>query len=131
MPSGLSRGEKRMWRDCRKSGKYRKVVWGGRKTKKNCKNSLACYDAAMLQVVFSDHARTQMADRGITEKLVFRAFEKAEVCFLQSDGRTRFVKKFVHKGKSLAIVVIAAENGPNKKVITAFITSKIDKYLTQ
>lgn len=86
----------------------------------------------MSDIVISDHARFQMKERGISEKLVQKTVEVPQETFRQNDGRIRSVRKFTKGGKKYAIVVIS-EGGAKtpKKVITTFVTSKVSKYFTK
>jgi vacuolar-type H+-ATPase subunit F/Vma7 len=83
----------------------------------------------MSGILISDHARFQMKERGVSEKLVLKTVEIPQVTFRQSDGRIRSIRKFTKNGKEYAIVVISEEGlKMPKKVITTFITSKVSKY---
>lgn len=84
----------------------------------------------MSNIVISDHARFQMKERGIPEKLVQKTVEVPQETFRQNDGRVRSVRKFTKSGKKYVIVVIS-ESGKTSKVITTFITSKVSKYFTK
>ncbi len=81
--------------------------------------------------MISDHARFQMKERNISEKLVQKVVEVPQETFRQGDGRIRSIRKFTKSGKKYVIVVISEGEKTPKKVITAFITSKVSKYFTK
>ncbi|MBI2120006.1 MAG: DUF4258 domain-containing protein [Parcubacteria group bacterium] len=72
-----------------------------------------------------------MKERGISEKLVQKAVEVPQETFRQGDGRVRSVRKFTKNGKKYAIVVISEGEKTPRKIITAFVTSKVSKYFTK
>ncbi len=83
----------------------------------------------MNHVRFSDHAEYQLRERSISKILVRDALELPDRTIRQNDGRFRTVKLLAKRDKKYALVVIYEETGDTKRVITAFLSSKIKKYL--
>lgn len=83
----------------------------------------------MLKITFSDHAIYQMRERNIKEKLIKLALDKPDKITLQFNFRKRAYKRFKYRHKNYLLIVVYEEQSSNKKVITAFVTSKTNKYL--
>ncbi|MBI2459524.1 MAG: DUF4258 domain-containing protein [Parcubacteria group bacterium] len=84
----------------------------------------------MPKIIFSDHAIYQMRERKITEKLVKLALNKPDKIILQFNFRKKSIKQFKRRRRNYLLIVVYEEQRAAQKVITAFITSKIQKYLT-
>lgn len=83
----------------------------------------------MLKITFSDHAIYQLKERNLKEKLIKSALDKPDKTTLQFNFRKRAYKRFKRRRKNYLLIVIYEEQSSGKKVITAFLTSKIKKYL--
>lgn len=83
----------------------------------------------MSKIIFTDHAIYQIRERNISEQFVKQALRKPDKTFLQTNFRKKIIKKFKQRRKNYLLIVVCEEQDGMKKVITAFITSKIKKYL--
>ena len=83
----------------------------------------------MLQIIFSDHAIFQIQIRNIPKELVVETVNFPDKIILQTDGRFKVIKLYKNRGKKYLSVVIYQKIKMDKKIITVFITSKINKYL--
>lgn len=83
----------------------------------------------MLKITFSDHAIYQMKERNLKEKLIKSALRNPDKTVLQFNFRKRAYRRFKYRHKNYLLIVIYEEQSSNKKIITAFVTSKTNKYL--
>jgi len=84
-----------------------------------------------MEVRLTNHARKQLVERNLSEAEVIMAVRTSDATIKQSPHRFRAVKK-VHKNsgsKPHLLVVIYDTRGARKEIVTAFLTSKIHKYL--
>ncbi|MDI6591355.1 MAG: DUF4258 domain-containing protein [Patescibacteria group bacterium] len=79
-----------------------------------------------MKIIFSKHARYQMSERNISEKEIVLTLLNPDKTISQLGGKFQAVKLI---NKNYLIVVIYRQTNSIKKVITAFLTSKIKKYL--
>ncbi|MBI2454131.1 MAG: DUF4258 domain-containing protein [Parcubacteria group bacterium] len=82
-----------------------------------------------MEIYFTDHAAYQFKERNISTTKVKQAIKRPDKVFKQLSDRSRAVKKFKKQGKVYALVTIYEIKKHRIEVITAFITSKIKKYL--
>lgn len=80
-------------------------------------------------IVFTDHARQQLKERNISESRVIMCLRKPEKIVREQGIRFRALKTIRTNSRHRLLVVAYDEGGQMKKVVTAFITSKIKKYL--
>ena len=80
-------------------------------------------------VILSRHADNQLKERKISSKKVIEAVKNPTKVFLQSNNRYKAVKSMRRRNKKYLLVVIYDATDSDKEVVTAFITSKINKYL--
>jgi hypothetical protein len=80
-------------------------------------------------ISFSRHARDQLIERHISEQAVRRCIEIPDNILTQPSGRIRVLKKFSKSGKVYALIVVYENIRASRRVITAFVTSKVEKYL--
>jgi len=83
----------------------------------------------MFRIIFTNHSRYQLRERSIDKKLVLKTINSPDKIILQHEIRKQAVKLIKRNKKKYLIVVIYEETSRSKKVITAFLTSKIKKYL--
>lgn len=83
----------------------------------------------MDEIVFSRHCRAQMQERNISEKQILDCLKKPDKISFQSDGRLRVIKKVLRLKKVYLIIVVFEQLPERKEIITAFYTSKLNKYL--
>lgn len=83
----------------------------------------------MDKIIFSFHARMQMEERKISEKLVISCLKKPLKTTLQKDNRFKAVKKVNRLKKTYLVVVIFDQLDGVKEIVTVFYTSKFHKYL--
>lgn len=81
----------------------------------------------MVKIVFSDHARYQLRERNINKALVRGVLENPDRAFVQA--RIRAVKLFNKNRRRVVCVVIYEVSRGTTRVITAFNTTKIKKYI--
>lgn len=83
----------------------------------------------MNNIVLSDHARKQLKERNLSEIEILKTINKPDKIIQQSTLRHKALK-IIHKNKKqyLLIVVYDIKN-ITKEIVTAFLTSKITKYL--
>ncbi|MFA6393397.1 MAG: DUF4258 domain-containing protein [Patescibacteria group bacterium] len=80
-------------------------------------------------ISFSDHAILQLRTRKLKKALVISAVKMPNRIIIQSNGRLQAIKLFLKSKKKYLIVVIYENLKDDKKIITAFITSKVKKYI--
>jgi len=83
----------------------------------------------MVKIVFSSHARWQLAERKIPEREVLETIERPDNVIQQPNGRFQALKIKERKGKEYLLIVIYEETSSVREIITTFYTSKIKKYL--
>lgn len=83
-----------------------------------------------MRIVFSEHARQQMRERNLKESPIREVIQHPQSCTAQSKNRFRVVG-FVSgsRKRHILIVVYDVILGRRMEVITAFVTSKVNKYL--
>lgn len=81
-----------------------------------------------MSIAFTDHAIHQMKERGISKESIIEASRRADAVIIQENNRRQAVKLFTAGKKHYCLVVIYEQKRFSKKIITAFITSKIRKY---
>ena len=80
-------------------------------------------------VVFTDHAVHQMKERGISRESIIEAMRLPDAVIIQKNTRRQAIKLFIAGKKQYCLVIIYEQKRFSGKIITAFITSKIKKYL--
>jgi hypothetical protein len=83
----------------------------------------------MKGVVFSTHARHQLKERRILPKEVRETLRNPDKIIQQPANRFQALKLFQKSGKVYLLIVVYEKKGNSVEVITAFITSKVRKYL--
>ena len=81
-----------------------------------------------IKIEFSKHARRQMRERNLREQVIIDVLEKPQQVLESSKGRKVAQKIFEEANRKFLIRVIFSEEGDTDKVITVYLTSKIDKY---
>ena len=82
-----------------------------------------------MKIVFSKHSRNQMVERNISEDKIISALSSPDKTIAQSQGKFQAVKLTKKNGKKYLIVAVYRRINSTKRVITAFLTTKIKKYL--
>jgi len=82
-----------------------------------------------MEIVFSEHAKHQMLERNLSKSEIISTVLKPNKIIPQSHGKFQAVKLVKKNGKQYLMVVIYRKTNSSLKVITAFLTSKIKKYL--
>lgn len=82
-----------------------------------------------MKIVFSKHARSQMLERNISEDEIIFTLLSPDRTIVQSQSKFQAVKLTKKNGKKYLMVVIYCRMNSTKKIITAFLTAKIKKYL--
>ena len=80
----------------------------------------------MQSVVFTNHARYQLLERGITEHEALSVLSAPQKTVQQSKHRFRVAAAIDER---YALVVIYDETDTHSRVVTVFRTSKLSKYL--
>lgn len=83
-----------------------------------------------MRIIFSDHARRQMQERNLKETWVRDVIQHPQSTIQQSRDRFRVVG-FVPGSQKRHILVVVYDviSGRRMEVVTAFVTSKVKKYL--
>lgn len=83
-----------------------------------------------MNISFSQHALSQLKERGILRTAVFNALQSPDKIFQQSVKRFQVIKKIEKSGRRYLLIVIYDKiDFSHQQVVTAFITSKVRKYL--
>ena len=82
-----------------------------------------------MRIVFSGHAHKQLVERNISPTVVRKTVERPTKIIEQYPRRYRAVRAFQKKKKPHLLVVIYDATETTYDIVTAFITSKIEKYL--
>lgn len=82
-----------------------------------------------MKTIFSKHAKNQMFERNISEDDVISTLLKPDKIISQPDKKFKAIKLIKKRDKKYLIVVIFRQINSIQKVITAFLTTKIKKYL--
>lgn len=82
-----------------------------------------------MSIIFSEHAIHQIKERNISKKLIIKSLEFPDIEITQINKRRKASKLFTKNKKPYCLVIVYEQNQFNKKIITAFITSKIKKYI--
>lgn len=83
-----------------------------------------------MRIVFSDHARQQMRERNLSESAIRAAILHPQSVVRQTNRRIRSVA-FLPKSHERYVIVVVYDviTKERREVVTAFITSKLNKYL--
>ncbi len=77
-------------------------------------------------MIISNHAKLQMKERNISEKLIYQAISNPEQIITTDEGRTVFHLRI--KSKRYLLRVIAEQTDSDWLIITVYRTTKIKKY---
>lgn len=80
-------------------------------------------------MIFSDHALIQMKERHLQKMEIMTAVKEPKKMILQSHHRFRATGMTLRNGKWYALIVIYESIDNCKIVVTAFLSSKPNKYL--
>ena len=83
----------------------------------------------MFLVRFSSHALFQLHERGLTQAEVRVAVQKPDKRIQQSLHRYRAIRWIRKRKKRYLLIAIYDVSGTTAEVVTAFLTSKVKKYL--
>mgnify|MGYP001602231423 FL=1 len=82
-----------------------------------------------MRLIFSNHALEQIKERNLSRDKVKEIVRKPDKIIQQSYVRFRAIRLLRRRKKSYLMIVVYDEKNSTKEIITAFITSKIRKYL--
>lgn len=82
-----------------------------------------------MKIRFSEHALHQLKERKLSKAEVEHAIREPEKVIAQSSYRYCAIKPIRKHKKDYLLIVIYDETADQKEIVTAFITSKIEKYL--
>jgi len=82
-----------------------------------------------MNIIFTKHFLSRARERNINSNLVSRCILKPDLLISTPPNRYRSVNYFKKDNRQYLLVVIFDRVDNNIVVVTAFITSKIDKYL--
>ena len=82
-----------------------------------------------MKIIFSRHARDQMIERNLTENEIISTLSEPDKIILQAERKFKAVKLINKEGKKYLMVIIYRKTNSILRVITAFLTTKIKKYL--
>ena len=83
----------------------------------------------MQKIVFSKHARFQLKERNISEREVKESFKNPDRIIKQRPNRFRLLKVIRKQDKDYLLIIVFERKKSSDEIITAFITSKVKKYL--
>lgn len=83
----------------------------------------------MLKLQFTKHAKYQLSYRNISRKNIVKTISKPDRVIEQSAVRKKALKIVKKGAKMYVMVVVYEQSGNTAAVITAFLTSKLKKYL--
>lgn len=81
------------------------------------------------QIIFSKHALYQIKGRGLLKAEITETIYNPDKFISQSFGKYQAIKMVIRGRKKYLIIVVYRQDNHSKKVITAFLTSKFNKYL--
>jgi uncharacterized DUF497 family protein len=83
-----------------------------------------------MRIVFSGHAKQQMQERNLTEIPIRLVIQQPQTLHRQSKDRFRAVGYLPGSRKGYVLIVVYdVISGNRMEVVTAFVSSKINKYL--
>jgi hypothetical protein len=82
-----------------------------------------------LRISFIPHALEQMRDRRIPRQEAEKTILAPDRVTTQLNGRTRAVRRVIYRGKPYVLVVAYDRQDGMIEVVTAFRSSKVEKYL--
>ena len=82
-----------------------------------------------MKVLFTEHAKFQLAERGIDPKEVIETLQFPDQIILSKRGRKIVHKVYKKNDKKWLLRVIFEEKANVKVIVTAYWTTKIEKYL--
>ena len=83
----------------------------------------------MMPITFTKHAQYQLRERNISPAAVRRCVTRPDKVILQHRNRFRAVKEVKKIRWSGLLVVVYEQRQDIVEVVTAFYTSKVEKYL--
>ena len=82
-----------------------------------------------MEIIFSKHAKDQMIERNISKDDILSVILNPDKIIRQSAGRSRVIKSIRKNNKDYLLITVFSQINPEqKKIITAFLTSKTNKY---
>ncbi len=82
-----------------------------------------------LKIIFSKHALYQIAERSLSKNEIISTISKPDKIIPQNNHKFKAVRRLKKNNKQYLLVVIYRKINSISKVITAFLTSKVNKYL--
>jgi len=82
-----------------------------------------------MEIRFTDHARQQLCERNLSKADAIKTMYAPDAVIKQSTHRHRAVRKIRKQSKMYLLVVVYDIHTTHKDIVTAFLTSKIKKYL--
>lgn len=82
-----------------------------------------------MKITFSQHALYQLHERNLTTREVENALHKPDRHIPQTFRRWRAVRIVTRQRKRYCLVVIYDRTNSHAEIVTAFLTSKLTKYL--
>ena len=82
-----------------------------------------------MRIVFSTHAHDQMKERAILLSDISQTVQDPMVVIRQSANRFRAVGFLPRSKKKYVLVVVYDQSSSQREIVTAFVSSKIKKYL--
>ncbi len=82
-----------------------------------------------MKIVFTEYTRRQLEERALPEREIRKTLQNPEKTMRQPDGRYRAVHRINRVSRRYVLVVVYEKQQTDARVVTAFLTSKINKYL--
>lgn len=87
-----------------------------------------CYDGGM-EIAWSEHARKQLTERNLLPADIERTVRTPDKLAAQSAIRYQAVRTLRKGNRQYLLVVIYDQRNGRREIVTAFLTSKMKKYL--
>lgn len=81
------------------------------------------------EIFFTNHALYQMKERGISKSEIVLTVSNPDKTITQPQEKFQAIKLIKRNNKKYLLVVIYRKSNSFKKIITSFLTTKINKYL--
>lgn len=82
-----------------------------------------------MKIRFSNHAEEQIRERNLSRALIIQTVQRPDKVVKQLNNRYRAQKLPRSRGKKYLLIVIYDVISDTQDIVTAFITSKLKKYL--
>jgi len=85
--------------------------------------------ANKMKIIFTKHALKRLKERKINKRIVRQTIKTPDYLITQPNNRFRALKLIKLNGNDYILIIIFERIDDIIKIITAFITNKIEKYI--